>query len=335
VDFFAQWWFLMQAWTALRAAIRDRRRRRFQELVLNEPVWLPELLSSPRRNYLTCTTVIKNDARYLDEWLQFHLLMGVEHFYIYENGSTDHSLSILLPYQEAGFVTLVPWHHFSVWANTQRLANAHAIANFGMSTTWMAFFDVDEFVLPTDASSLTAILKEREHLHGIGVAGINFGTNGHRAIPGGLVTENFCQAVPMMAQRNHDDLLNVKSIVQPGCVSSIESAHWFNYRDSSDVGYNEDGEPLVRYPRRQPQKLKTDVIRYNHYYTRSLEEFSAKVNGSNVRGAQLGVPAEKRWASFRKIEELGVRDDTIQRFLPALKAKIVAWQNTGPIRVSS
>jgi hypothetical protein len=78
--------------------------------------------------------------------------------------------------------------------------------------------------------------------------------------------------------------LNVKSIVQPGSVASIESAHWLNFGKDRSAGYNEDRETLVRYPRSEPKNLKANAIRYNHYYTRSLEEFFAKVNKTNVRG---------------------------------------------------
>jgi hypothetical protein len=116
--------------------------------------------------------------------------------------------------------------------------------------------------------------------------------------------------------------------VRPNHVFSIESAHWFNFQDDKSAGYNEEGEPLSKYPRRHPPRLKANAIRYNHYYTRSLEEFFAKVNGTNVRGEKMTVPADKRWAIFRKIEQLGEQDDAIQKYIPDLKARLSRWHRS-------
>lgn len=40
---------------------------------------------------LAVCAIFKDEAAYLREWLDFHLLMGVEHFYLYDNGSSDQS----------------------------------------------------------------------------------------------------------------------------------------------------------------------------------------------------------------------------------------------------
>ena len=35
--------------------------------------------------YLAATLWVKNEASYLEEWLEFHILQGFEKFYIYDN----------------------------------------------------------------------------------------------------------------------------------------------------------------------------------------------------------------------------------------------------------
>ncbi|MBX4994119.1 hypothetical protein ABID08_003602 [Rhizobium binae] len=313
----------MHMWHGLKATLRKRRQARNGKILVSEPIVVPQsVVTTHPDHYLSCVTVAKNEGEYLDEWIQFHLLVGISHFYIYDNGSTDQSLSILRGYENAGIVTVVPWRPFSVWANTQILAYAHAVSNFGSRSRWMAFFDLDEFMFPTHAPSLIEFLQAREQEQAICVAGVNFGTSGHAVRPTGLVTENFRQAVPMDVQREYPKLLNVKSIVQPAQIRSIESAHWFNLKGTNKIGVNEDGEPLPRYPREDSLKLKANTVRFNHYYTRSHEEFSAKVNGSNVRGPQLPADAEQRWGLFRKIEEFSRPDDTIQRFIPDLRERL-------------
>ena len=37
---------------------------------------------------------IKNEARYLPEYMEFHMLQGFDHFIFYDNGSTDDSINI-------------------------------------------------------------------------------------------------------------------------------------------------------------------------------------------------------------------------------------------------
>ena len=38
---------------------------------------------------LAVVAIFKDEGRYLREWLDYHLLAGVEHFYLYNNDSAD------------------------------------------------------------------------------------------------------------------------------------------------------------------------------------------------------------------------------------------------------
>ena len=67
----------------------------------------------PQQSYsLTATVLVQNEARWLPEWLEYHLLpvIGVEHFYLYDDdsngiGSIDELDSTLAPYVDAGLLT--------------------------------------------------------------------------------------------------------------------------------------------------------------------------------------------------------------------------------------
>ena len=43
------------------------------------------------------------------EWMEYHRSIGVEHFYVYLHHDTVNNTMSLMPYIEAGLVTLVPW----------------------------------------------------------------------------------------------------------------------------------------------------------------------------------------------------------------------------------
>ena len=50
--------------------------------------------------------LVKDEGRYLPEWLEWHLGIGVEHFYIYNNGS-EIPVSQSVPAELADKVTMV------------------------------------------------------------------------------------------------------------------------------------------------------------------------------------------------------------------------------------
>ena len=52
---------------------------------------------------------VKDEARFLPEWLAHHLNVGVEHVYVYDNNSSDDIERVIMPFVERGLVTYVPW----------------------------------------------------------------------------------------------------------------------------------------------------------------------------------------------------------------------------------
>src|ERR1700722_724245 len=59
-------------------------------------------------NFSICA-IFKNEAPCLKEWIEYHRLFGVDHFYLYNIGSNDSFQDILRPYVEEGIVTLTNW----------------------------------------------------------------------------------------------------------------------------------------------------------------------------------------------------------------------------------
>lgn len=53
--------------------------------------------------------ICKNEAPYLGEWSEFHSLVGVQRFHLYQNRSADDYLSVLGPYLDEGVVELTEW----------------------------------------------------------------------------------------------------------------------------------------------------------------------------------------------------------------------------------
>ena len=146
-------------------------------------------------------------------------MMGVEHFIIYDNNSTDRPLEILQPYIEQGLITYIPWPPKSVPSPTEKFktrldrwqytwfrdtlqtclddswtihrqgpcqlaAFSDAIRRTkGGVSRWLAIWDIDEFIFPREkAQFLTLSGLLRRHfadVDHIKVSGSVFGTSGH------------------------------------------------------------------------------------------------------------------------------------------------------------
>jgi Glycosyltransferase family 92 len=134
--------------------------------------------SFQKKYMLSICAIFKNEARYLREWIEYHRLIGVDHFYLYDNGSKDRSSQLLQPYIEAGLVTLTYWpdrvtsdreEDMYLWAlSTQVPAyeNAAKYAALG-ETEWLAILDVDEFLVPIQANTMPEMLVRYDAFSGL------------------------------------------------------------------------------------------------------------------------------------------------------------------------
>jgi hypothetical protein len=279
---------------------------------------LPMLSKTGHRGYLSAIGIVKNEGSYLNEWLEFHRLVGVQHIYLYDNGSTDDTDQVLseLPTK---FVTRIPWATFVRDGSPQKLAYAHALSNFGPDWRWMAFIDADEFLFPTNAGDLSSVLMGYEHLPALAVYWRTFGTAGHQTRPSGLVIENFTMRTPFPPEPGvKRELLKFKSIVDPSRVRAIESPHMVTLDIGVTGAYTEEGV-LVQSDGDCRGIAPNGHLRLNHYYTKSSEELAQKLS----RGSGAGMPADKRKKILTErialIDTQPIEDRAIQRFVPELR----------------
>ena len=227
-------------------------------------LWADPLPVVPRDTdpYLAICAIYRDEAPYLQEWIEFHRLVGVEKFFLYDNKSVDGHLAVLEPYIEAGTVTLHDWPHVP---NGQHTAYEHCLRQHRDDARWIAFIDLDEFLFSPTYRSLPDILGELESWPGVGVNSVFFGTSGHRTRPAGLVVENYTE------NDGGEGKLAVKSIVDPTRTARCETVHHFSYTDGMAV--NEHGYPI----RAQFAKsVSHSLLRINHYWAKSEEQFRAK-----------------------------------------------------------
>ena len=242
--------------------------------------------------YLSACLCFKNAELYLSEWLAFYTILGVEHFYLYDNESEDAFEHSLEPFRSRGMVTLLRYPGRGV----QRGIYEHCLGTFGPKTRWLLFCDDDEFLFPARDHSLPEALLPYERFAGVGVAWAMYGSSGHMTRPPGLVIQNYLRraAVPDP---------HVKCIVNPArVVEPILAAHQFRARGGLVV--DEKFHPL-----RGPfAPLPTiDVLRINHYCTKSRDELRERRSRVQVNTGQKSPLSLDDWVrldeTYNEIED--------------------------------
>ncbi|MGH2980167.1 MAG: glycosyltransferase family 92 protein [Solirubrobacterales bacterium] len=267
-------------------------------------------MSSERgRAYLAACTIYRDDADYLGEWIEFHRLVGVERFVLYDNGSTDHHLDVLAPYLEEGVAIRhdwpLPFRGESGRPKAMVLAFEHCVGVHRDDARWIAFLDVDEFLFSPTGALLPELLPEYERFPAVIVNRAEFGPSGHLTKPQGLVIESYVERW----QLRPDDRAQYKSILDPARVAWCTSAHKFVYHDGVPV--NEEMSAVTRYGRKPDSWAR---LKIHHYPLRSLEERRRKAQ-------KWGDVGSSRPLLTGVIETRGgtVRDETLVAYAPAVR----------------
>jgi hypothetical protein len=211
------------------------------------------------RYELAVVAIFREEGPFLDAWLAFHASVGVSHFFLYNNFSTDGFRDVLAPWIARGLVTLRDW---PVRVG-QLPAYRHCVRRHGGEATWMAFIDVDEFLFSPCAIDVRPILRAYGDLPGLLVYSPYFGSAGHRRRPAGPVVEAFTRRAPL----TH---ISVKTIANPRWIHAIRDVHTFKYWRGAALDTR-------RRPLHAPGDPPLDVLRLNHYWSRSIEDLATKV----------------------------------------------------------
>lgn len=183
---------------------------------------------------LSICAIFQDEAPYLKEWIEYHRMVGVKHFYMYNNDSHDDWQSVLMPYIDEGVVDVYYWP--DVWPDKwfalgcQCYAYQDCIDNYIDESKWFAFIDTDEFIVPLKHKKITDELKHFSY--GVKANWKCFGTSHVKKISG-LMLEN----LTWRASTDHTKNSYYKSIVRGECILRCENPHelimWKPYDDKN------------------------------------------------------------------------------------------------------
>jgi hypothetical protein len=218
---------------------------------------------------------IKNEARYLPEYLEFHLLQGFDHFIFYDNESTDNLEEIIKPYIDSGIVEIRKYPnplHPPAKSGPEGAKNFwlmdYCIDEQKEKSKWIHFHAIDERLYSPSGENLIDILKDFEEYGGLSVAWKLFNSNGHLNKPNGLIIENYVTFVEDFGK-------HVKTIIQPKFTKhTCGNPHNFYYIDDKNAVTE---NKIIQIDANCESEYSMKRIKLNHYVTLSKEEHKAKM----------------------------------------------------------
>ncbi len=194
--------------------------------------------------------IAKNEDDYIQEWIDYHKKIGFDDIFIYQNdwrwdGESENVHKIVLDGK-----------------NMQKTAYNVFYNTYGKNYDWVAFFDIDEFLVLKKHSQIKDFISEYSEYNSIGINWVLFGDNGHDK----LGEEK--SVIKRFTKRQNGVNQHVKSIVKTK-INLTMSEHtpsiwWVDTDKNLKSGFfNPDGN--------------CDIAQFNHYFCKTKEEFIKKI----------------------------------------------------------
>lgn len=298
------------------------------KLIIKKPIWkFCDYLcrfafyfkKSPQRTtkyYFSICCIFKDEALNFREWLEYYKIIGVDHIYAYNNDSKDNYREILQPYIDEGFVSLEDYPG----KFAQIPAYSKCFSEHRNETFWLAFIDLDEFIVPKEKNSIKDWIKPFEKYPSVIIYWLMFGTNG-------IINPDYSKLTIEQYTCSFKDLRNVGKICLNTYFTPVKMYHhyikcwvpfWgFHFKVMS---VNESGQFIYDFDGHKVPFRNS--IQMNHYWSKSLSEYVAKINKGDMFSDKNDL-IRKKMSFFYWHENQNIRDDkTIFRFLIQLKAAL-------------
>lgn len=208
--------------------------------------------------YSAVVLLIKEENRYLEEWIDWHLALGFDHIYIYDNGIRERVEEVTGGYEKEKKkkITVIDWsgHHDHI----QQDAYNHFLENFKEKVRWGLFIDSDEFLrFTSDVSDVNTFLKEYEDYTEIWGYEVEYDANGQEAYEEKPVRERFTR------QTDVREGFYYKNFIQVNRIDSF-LMHYAYYDEAKHL--------LLK-----SEQSNRELFVIDHYYTKSWEEWQKKI----------------------------------------------------------
>lgn len=233
-----------------------------------------------QRATVTLCAIVKDEERYVPEWLAYHRALGFDEIVLIDNDSGEPGRSQLLALEAAGLIRRLTWKtHPGI--HNQHLAYLKALRS--TRTDWIAFLDIDEFLVLKEDADVAAFL--RRFGPDVSLVQLNwriFGTAGHRHYS----PEPSFLRFPYAAPADHGVNRHLKYFVRTAAAIEpyVHSAAIHGGRTVNGSGEDIAVADYCQAP------IDHRVAQVNHYVLRSQDEFEAKLERGRLSQATGGAP---------------------------------------------
>lgn len=258
------------------------------------------------KNFLSICAIIRDADGYLEEWLKFHSLMGVDHFYLFNNADKrEFNKTAKLLEDLSSSINYTHVHFPGV--KQQLPAYNHWIKTYAEQSEFVAFLDVDEFLHVRDISPMkhpVADFLETVPMD-VGVLPIHwllFGSSGKQRHREGGVLERF-------TMRANSVNPHVKVIARTSYLVSMSKDPHSVYSLGTTVDEN-----FKELPKEQPLYFDgtADKLAIAHFHVKSLSEFKKKFERPRADNGEMRTNFEEH---FRAHDVNEVEDLTLQMLM--------------------
>lgn len=244
--------------------------------------------------------IIKNEHKFFKEWVEWHLNLGFDEIYIFEDFNSDSHKGIVE--DERIHISNVSDYEIPVLCGfRQHNLYAWFLNNYKDRADWCAFIDADEFMMLEDAYTLDKLCAEFSSYSGIYLYWKTMGANGHVKSPGTpLVTTYTRQNTTFQAKYGWD----YKSFV-----NMRKATGWVNIHKICE-GVNTKFGQVDRMVGSVPVYEKAWI---NHYQTKSWEDWVNRMKGGafsyNFRNADTFFAINPDMAHLKEELVRSIKDE--------------------------
>jgi hypothetical protein len=259
--------------------------------------------------------IFKNEACFLDEWITYHELIGVQKFYLYNNNSDDNYIDVLSKYIERGIVELIEWPY----NQGQMSAYKDCYEKNRNNCHWLGFIDIDEFVCPIKHSTINDFFKEFSNYPGVAIYWKQFGSSG-------ILNHNMEKLVIEQYEQAWD---RYSVFTKMFCNMDYEIFDFDNMHIISSRVFGFKINPINQFKniiKFDVHKVRSNnyVIQINHYWGKAYDIFVRnKIERTDAYYKDSKALSEIRKNLLFSHEAMcTIKDFTIQRYLLETKLKM-------------
>jgi hypothetical protein len=208
--------------------------------------------------------VAKFEQDYIEEWVIYHLAMGFDRIYLYDNEDVPTYSKILKQFGSRVIITHAKGNDYAI--GIQYMALAHFMENFVTqhNIKYVLHSDIDEFVCLKKHPNIQEFIKEYflPNIAGISICWRYFGSSGLIKKTDEPVTLRFRRCA-----LKGDKLM--KTLFKPEFVTGFVCCHNVNPKE----GYYIIATNGVVTTAAENPDMDTSVIQMNHYYCKTIPEF--------------------------------------------------------------